>query len=137
MQFQVFLLTFRRFAPFAVFCALLVGSASAQVTTATFYGIVNDSTGAVIPAAPVNLRNEATAAVYRKTTDAAGEFGFDFLPGGTYTLRIEAPGFKALETSGIILSAGQQTRQNYQLEVGAVNETLKVEGTAPLLNTVS
>ena len=137
MRFQVSLLTFCRLALSAAICALLMGSASAQVTTATFYGIVNDSTGAVIPGASVNLKNEDTAAAYHKTTDAAGEFGFDFLPVGTYTLRIEAQGFKALETSGIVLTAGQQTRQNYQLQIGAVSETLKVEGTAPLLNTVS
>ncbi len=122
---------------FAVCCALSTGSVSAQVTTATLYGIVNDSTGAVVPGAAVSLKDEETSAVYRKTSDAAGEYGFEFLPVGTYTLRIEAPGFKALETSGIMLTAGQQARQTYQLQIGVVTETVKVEGTAPLLNTVS
>jgi hypothetical protein len=121
----------------AVCCALSIGSVSAQVTTATLYGIVNDSTGAVVPGAAVSLRDEETSAVYRKTSDAAGEYGFEFLPVGTYTLRIEAQGFKALETSGIILTAGQQARQTYRLQIGVVTETVKVEGTAPLLNTVS
>jgi len=110
---------------------------TAQVTTATLYGIVNDATGAVVPGAMVSLTNVGTSEVYRKVSDSAGEFGFQFLPVGTYTLRIEAQGFKARETSGITLTAGQQTRQTYQLDIGAVTETLKVEGSAPLLNTVS
>src|ERR1700746_257510 len=113
----------------AVCCALSMGLVTAQVTTATVYGIVNDATGAVVPGAMVSLRNDATSENFSKVSDAAGEFGFQFLPVGTYTLRIEAQGFKALETSGITLTAGQQTRQTYQLDVGAVTETLKVEGT--------
>jgi hypothetical protein len=121
----------------AVCCALSMRLVTAQVTTATLYGIVNDATGAVVPGAMVSLTNVGTSEVYRKVSDSAGEFGFQFLPVGTYTLRIEAQGFRARETSGITLTAGQQTRQTYQLEVGAVTETLKVEGTAPLLNTVS
>ncbi|HKE21055.1 MAG TPA: TonB-dependent receptor [Bryobacteraceae bacterium] len=137
MEIPVFVVSLRRTLLLGACAALLAGQALAQVTTATFYGIVYDSTGAVVPGASVNLRNDETAAAYHKTSDAAGEFGFDFLPGGTYTLRIEGNGFKALETSGIVLTAGQQARQSYQLEIGVVSETVKVEGTAPLLNTVS
>ena len=122
---------------FGICGALSISSVTAQVTTATFYGIVNDATGAVVPGAMVSLTNVGTSEVYRKVSDSTGEFGFQFLPVGTYTLRIEAQGFRAVETSGITLTAGQQTRQTYQLDVGAVTETLKVEGTAPLLNTVS
>ena len=115
---------------FGVCCALSVRFVTAQVTTATFYGIVNDATGAVVPGAMVSLTNVGTSEVYRKVSDAAGEFGFQFLPVGTYTLRIEAQGFRALENSGITFTAGQQTRQTYPLDVGSVTETLKVEGTA-------
>src|SRR6202051_1590876 len=84
-----------------VCCALSISSVAAQVTTATVYGIVNDSTGAVVPGAMVSLTNVGTSEVYRKVSDATGEFGFQFLPVGTYTLRIEAQGFRALESSGI------------------------------------
>ena len=120
-------------------CAFLVviATAWAQQTTATFYGIVKDSTGAVIPAASVTLTHEATSAVFRKLSDAAGEFQFDFLHVGGYALRIEAPGFKHFASSGIELLAGQQVRQTFTLEVGAVTETVRVEGAAPLVNTVS
>ncbi|HXJ38691.1 MAG TPA: carboxypeptidase regulatory-like domain-containing protein [Bryobacteraceae bacterium] len=126
-----------RSAFLVVSCALFTGLVSAQVTTATLYGVIQDPSGAVVPGAAVTMRNEGTAAVYRKVADTSGEFGFDFLPPGSYTLRIEGSGFKAQETTGITLTAGQQTRQTHQLEIGGTTETVKVEGTAPLLNTVS
>ena len=42
-----------------------------------------------------------------------------------------------LTVAGITMSAGQQARVNYALELGAVTESVKVEGTASLVNTVS
>src|SRR5215831_1756516 len=66
----------------------------AQVTTATFYGIATDPSGAVIPNASVTLIQEETGTSSTKVTDTSGEFVFDFLHVGAYTLKIEAPGFK-------------------------------------------
>lgn len=115
----------------------LLNSAFGQVSTANFYGIAADSSGAVVPGAAVTMTNTETAAVFRKITDGSGEFQFDFLPAGTYNLRIEVQGFKVNEAKGITLTAGQQARQTYTLEVGSMTETVSVAGTSPLLNTVS
>ena len=120
-----------------VFVLLLSAAAQAQVTTATFYGIVTDPTGAVIPGATATLTNAGTQAQTTHTTDQAGEFAFTFVPVGTYTLRIEAGGFKASESAGIELSAAQNVRRSYALEIGAVTETIEVTSVAPLVNTVS
>ena len=114
-----------------------LGIGWAQVTTATFYGTVSDPTGAVIPGATVTLTHKGTGATATKTSDAAGDFVFDFLRVGSYTLRIEARGFKRYESAGIELTAGQQIRQTFVLQVGAVTETIQVEGTAPLVSTAS
>ena len=89
------------------------------------------------PGATATLVNEGTGAVSKQIADSAGEFGFDFLPVGSYTLRIESNGFKVQERKGIVLSAGQQVRQTFILEVGSVNETVSITGTAPLIDTVS
>src|SRR6266498_2578519 len=120
-------------AAFLLGCAVM----TAQVTTATFYGTVTDSTGAAIPAAAVTLLHEGTGATLTRTTDANGEFGFDFLRVGAYTLRLEAKGFKQYESKGIELVSGQAVRQTLTLEVGAISETVRVEGTAPLVTTAS
>lgn len=108
-----------------------------QVTTATFYGIVTDPSGAVIAGAEVALTNEGTQAVLRQTSDTAGEFVFNFVPPGTYTLRIQANGFKVSSTTGIPLSAAESVRRTFALAVGAVSESVEVTSQAALVNTVS
>ncbi len=127
--------------PFSlVLAGLMLAPAAAgwaQVTTATFYGVVTDPTGAVIPGATVTLTHEGTRATAIRTADARGEFVFDFLRVGFYTLKIEAQGFKSYESKGIELVAGQTVRQTFALQVGAVAETVSVEGSAPLVSTAA
>src|SRR5438093_735112 len=75
----------------------------AQRTTATFAGIVQDPSGAVLPGATVDLTNEGTNAVMSKVTSETGDFLFDYVPVGNYTLKIELPGFKTHQSRGIPL----------------------------------
>jgi len=117
--------------------ALVCALATAQVTTANFYGTLNDSSGAAIPSATVTLVHEDTGTATTRKSDAAGEFGFDFLRVGSYTLRIEASGFKKYESKNIELVSGQTVRQTFTLEVGAITETVSVEGVAPLVSTAT
>lgn len=108
-----------------------------QVTTATFYGIVTDSSGAVVPGASITFLNEGTASSQRKVTGSSGEFAFDLLRVGAYSIRIEAQGFKAFSITGLQLAAAQHVRRTFALEVGAVTETVNVDSSTPLVNTVS
>lgn len=109
----------------------------AQITTATLYGTVSDSSGAVVPGASVVFTHEQTGAAQSKTTSSTGEFAFDFLRVGSYSIRIEAAGFKTFVSPGIQLVAGQVDRRNFTLEVGSVSETVNVEANTQLVNTVS
>ena len=115
----------------------LANTALAQRTTATFGGIVQDPTGAVLPGASAELVNEGTTAALQGVTNERGEFLFDFVAVGTYTLKITLPGFKTYESRGIPLGAAQNVRRTYTLEVGAVTENVTVTGEAPLVNTIS
>ena len=85
----------------------LAGVGLGQRTAATFAGIVTDPTGGVIPGAEVQLVNEGTAAAVKQVTNERGEFLFDFVPAGTYTLTIGMPGFKTYESRAIPLNAAQ------------------------------
>ena len=115
----------------------LVGPAWAQRTTATFAGLVVDTSAGALPGADVELTNEGTGIVERQVTSATGEFIFNYVPGGTYTLAISLSGFKPLRTTGISFTAGQNVRRTFQLEVGALEEAITVTGEAPLVNTAS
>ena len=130
--------TLRRLSVMAfLVCVHLCLSGFAQVTTATFYGVITDSSGAVIPGASVSLRNEQTGVTMTAKSDGVGEFGLTFLQRGRYTMRIEASGFKVLEEKGIELGAAQNVRRSFVLEVGAATETVSVVAQAPLVNAVS
>src|SRR5688572_22467247 len=94
----------------------------AQRTTATFAGIVTDPTNAVLPGAEVQLINEGTNAVTERLTGETGEFLFDYVPVGTYTLKIAMAGFKTYESKGIPLGAAQSIRRTYTLSVGDITD---------------
>src|SRR5262245_12104403 len=104
----------------------------AQRTTATFAGIVTDRTSAVLPGASVQLINEGTNAVTEKITGETGEFLFDYVPVGTYTLKISLPGFKTYESRAIPLGAAQNVRRPYTLHDGAGTDTVTLTAEAPL-----
>jgi len=124
-----------------VFClvsmAIVTSTAGAQVTTATFYGNVSDSSGAVIPGVSVTIVHQGTSATFTKVTDETGEFAFTFLPAGGYTVTIELPGFKTHVSKDFSLGAAQAVRRSFVLEVGGVDEKVTVTGEAPLVNTVT
>src|SRR2546421_11545999 len=113
---------------FVTLCSFFISSTWAQVTTSTFYGTVTDSTGGVVVGANVTLTNLGTGAAASKSTGSDGSFVFDFLRVGVYRLKIEAPGFKGVETSDIDLQAGTNLRRTFTLEVGAVSETGSGQG---------
>src|SRR5262245_36210685 len=117
-----------------LFCCAL---ARAQVTTATFYGIVNDPSGAAVAGATVTMTREGTSAISTKITDETGEFVFNFMPIGFYTLKIELHGFKTFESRGMELLAAQNIRRSFTLELGQVAEIVTVTGEASLVNTVA
>ena len=115
----------------------LAAPALAQRNTATFAGIVVDTSGAVLPGADVSLTSEGTGIVERQVTSATGEFLFNYVPGGSYKLTISIPGFKTYTAQGISLGAAQNVRRTFQLEVGTLEESVTVSGEAPLINTAS
>ena len=125
------------FLLFAV--AVLVRSTGleAQVTTATLYGVVSDSTGAVVPGASITATHKGTGVSRDSVTDERGEFALPALPNGPYTLKIEMPGFKTHTREGLQLGAGQTVRQTFVLEVGQVSENITIAETAPLVETAS
>src|SRR5262245_39282417 len=122
-----------------VFAAALLGSlpARAQVITATLYGVVHDSTGAILPGATVVVTHQGTNLVRETVSDERGEFALPALPPGPYSIKIELSGFKTYNSQGLALGSGQTVRQTYVLEVGSLEETVTVTELSPLVQTSS
>jgi outer membrane receptor protein involved in Fe transport len=121
----------------ALLCLLAALPSPGQVTTATFYGSVTDTSQAVLPGASISMTHQGTGAANAKVSDERGEFAFIFLPAGIYTLKIELPGFKTYVSAGFELGAAQNVRRTFALEVGGVAEQVTVTSEAPLVNTVA
>src|SRR5438093_5586459 len=101
--------------------SVVVSPALAQ-TTAGVRGTITDPTSLVVPSAKVTITNVDTRLTQTTTTGSDGIYSFTLLPVGTYTLHVEAAGFKALEQSGIALSINQVLGLNLTLTLGAVTE---------------
>ena len=129
----------RRLLPILLILVLstLNHTLEAQVITATVYGVIRDSSGAVLPGASVTATNRGTNLSREAVSDERGEFALVAIPAGPYTLKIELPGFKTYTNQGLELSAGQTVRQTFSLQVGQVSENITVSESAPLVQTTT
>ena len=112
-----------------------LSSAASQTYTATVTGTVSDPQGAAVPGVKVVATNQGTKLEYTAQTSEAGVYTIPFLPIGVYVLTVESTGFKKLVSNEIKLEVNQTARVDLQLQVGAVNEIVNVQGVAPVLQT--
>ena len=76
--------------------------------TGTISGTVTDSSDQVLPGAVVTLTHEQTADHRAVTSDARGEFSFQAVPAGSYTLAVELAGFRKYVRKNTILETSAQ-----------------------------
>ncbi len=107
----------------------------AQVLEATLSGVVQDTSGGILPGVNITVTHQGTGLTRDAVSDERGEFTLPALPPGSYGIKLELSGFKTYESRGLTLSAGQTVRQSYSLEVGTLAETVTVVEEAPLIQT--
>jgi len=94
-------------------------------------GTVKDSNGGVIPEATVEVVDQARAARQSVNTDVEGNFMFPELSPGTYTITVQAKGFKKSETRNVVLPvASRISVGDITVEVGSLTDTITVEANA-------
>jgi len=111
--------------------------AQGEAANARLDGTVEDPNGASVPGAKVTLANRDTGFTREFNTTEAGQFTFTLIPPGRYELSVEKAGFNIYRQTNIVLAVGQASTLNPRLELGAVTQTVEVEGAAPVLNTGS
>ena len=114
-----------------------LGFAGAQVSTGTIVGVVQDNTGGVLSGATVTVTHLATGQIRTTHTNDQGEFNAQFMPLGTYSVAVTAPGFQTKVLSGITLQVDQTANLTIKLEIGSVSQTVEVTSAAPLVDTTT
>jgi Carboxypeptidase regulatory-like domain len=113
----------------------LGGVSSAQIDTASIVGTVRDPSGAVVAKAKVNVQNMATNEVQTAVSGDEGLYSFPYLRVGTYSVTVEAAGFKTTVRNDIVLNVQDRKQVDFQLQVGSSQQRVDVTTEAPLLDT--
>src|SRR5919106_579541 len=111
--------------------------ASAQLSTAQLSGRVTDESGAVLPGATITVTQTDTGFTRTDVTDGDGAYVLSNLPPGPYRLEVMLQGFRTYVQTGIVLQVSAAPVINAALGVGALEESVTVEGAAPLVDVQS
>ncbi len=115
---------------FVLFVALVCYSSSAFAQQATIVGTVTDPSGAVVPNVAVSITNTDTGLNRVFPTNDVGQYVAPDLQIGHYNIKATAAGFKAAEQKNIVLTVGDRIRIDFQMQMGAAQETVTVEANA-------
>src|SRR5579863_723622 len=129
--------SYRPYMLAAVLAALFSISAWAQTQLATVSGTITDTTGAVVPGVSVTIVSQGTGLKRSALTDTAGEYRFAGLPSGTYSLRIEKPGFISQIRGGVELTSAADVTINAQLAIGDLSQQANVSANAAAIDSTT
>jgi hypothetical protein len=109
----------------------------AQTTNGLITGVVADSTGAVVPAAQLNVVSQGTGLERTAVSDANGLYVVPQLAPGVYTLTARKEGFASVQQKNIQLLVNQSLTIDFKLSVASTAQTIEVTTAPPMLNTTS
>jgi outer membrane receptor protein involved in Fe transport len=119
-------------------CAgLILGSATWGQTSGEIRGSVMDASGASVPNAVIVATLAGTDSKRSVTSRADGSFDIPELAVGSYTLTVDAQGFKKFVAENVVVSIGHVAVVNANLQVGASAQTVTVESDAVQVETTS
>jgi hypothetical protein len=124
-----------RIARTVALAALLAAPILPQQFRGTVSGRVLDPQGAAVPGANIAATQLETGAKSQTASGPAGQFNLPFLAPGTYTITIEAAGFKRYIRDNLVVSANEPIALDVALELGQASDTVTISADAPLLQT--
>src|SRR5690349_7440460 len=109
--------------------------ARAQVLYGSVVGAVKDAQGAAIPAATVVITNKDTNLTRETVTGTEGDYTLANVLPGHYDVKVTLSGFREFVQTNVPVTAGQISRVDVKLEIGALTETVTVVSDQQLLQT--
>lgn len=117
-----------------VFVAIWPGAAAAQ-QQGSIAGLVTDASGSVLPGVTVEASSPALIEKTRVVvTDSSGQYRIVDLRPGPYSLTFQLPSFSTVRRDGVQLTVGFTATVNAEMRVGAIEETVTVTGSSPIVD---
>ncbi|MGB8012006.1 MAG: carboxypeptidase regulatory-like domain-containing protein [Terriglobales bacterium] len=117
-----------------VLVALVAISAAQSATTGQIAGVVKDPSGALVSGAKVTLTSSAGIA-RETTTGTDGHYIYPLLPPGSYTVKIEAPGFQTFTAQNVEVTITKYSEVDATLMLAGSSQTVEVSAAPPLVET--
>jgi hypothetical protein len=108
---------------------LLLGTAAYATVFGTVRGIVHDPQHRPVSGGEVVLKAKSSDYTQKTQTDANGEFHFDAVPLGTYTVTVTDAAFAGLEQSVTVLS-GTAPILHFEMHIASQSESVTVSAEA-------
>jgi hypothetical protein len=105
--------------------------------TGSFSGNVLDKSKSAVPGASVTITSQETGLARDGKTDDAGHYLVPLLPAGTYTIRIDATGFRSAEAKDLLLHNDEARELDFSVEPATVVTTVDVTGDAVAVETAN
>jgi len=125
------------FSSFLFLLAMAAVPVLAQTTTGRIVGTILDPSGAAIGGATINVTDVQRAITRTATSDPSGNYVVSSLSPSTYSVRVQAPGFKAVERPNVLVEVATDVTLDISLLPGNVREIVVVSEEVPLVNTTS
>ncbi len=122
----------------SAFLLTIVGSLAlfAQTPTGSLRGTVSGPDG-VLPGATVVITFNETRRSQTGTTDGGGNFNFQQLEPGLYSVTVTSGGFKQYVANDLKIDIGREYTLAPSLEIGAVTESVTVTAGADVITSTS
>ena len=128
---------FLRAGTAAILAALLGLAGYAQTYRGAINGTVTDPSGAVVPNAQVKAKEKSTGIEHATTSTSEGQFAFQDLPVGDYSVVVTAAGFPVLAVENVLVNQGAIYTLPVKLALSQQSTTVEVSAAALTLDTTS
>ena len=109
----------------------------AQHFDGRIHGRVVDPSGAAVDSARVAVQRIETGSIRRVVSGREGLYAVPALPPGTYSVSVEAAGFRKTTSEPVGLALGERLEADFVLEVGRESDAITVRAVASVIDTTT